>query len=126
MTAVEIQGLRQTLRAFSESQTELDVFLREGLLAISERVAADVRVAYAPFSAKGAHGVKAKVLRSGNAIVAQSLAKSRTMSRRRRNFGGLMMKDAFLPALERNVPYVERETLSLLDRLERNFDTAGV
>ncbi len=119
---VKVTGLRQLERAIVESNVELNLFLREGLLALAEPVARDIRSRYAPYSQQGAAGVKAKVTKPGNALVAQTLRKSRSPLRRRRNFGGLMMRTAFLPALDAHKHEIEAGFEALLtDIAARNW-----
>jgi hypothetical protein len=96
-------------------------FMREGLLAAAELVRRDAEALYAPKSVRGAAGLKAKVTRPGNAIVAQTLRRSRG-SKQRANFGGLMMRTSLLPALESNQPRVEAMVGELLQHVERLFD----
>jgi hypothetical protein len=118
---VRVEGLSKLSRAIADSEDDIEMFLRSGLLEIGEHVAVDVRAEYGRFSAKGAAGVKAKVLKRGNVLVAQTLSKSRVQSRRRRNFGGLMMKDAFLPAVAANEEYALAAGESLLRELEARW-----
>ena len=117
-STVRVEGLRDLARIIAQSNEEIDVWLREGLLAIGERVAVDTRQSYAEYSVPGAAGVKAKVARTGSVIVAQTLRRGRDMNRRRANFGGLMMSRAFLPALDRHKAEAEASAEELLLSLE--------
>lgn len=120
-SSVRIEGLKNLQRAIEECDAELEAWLKDGLLEIGEHVADDVRKVYARYSKKGAERVKAKVMKRGNVLVAQTLSKSRQMNRRRRNFGGLMMREAFMPAAERNESYVLAQGESLLRQLEERW-----
>lgn len=117
-STVRVEGLRNLSRIIRESNDDVDLWLREGLLQIGERVAVDTRQSYAEYSVKGAAGVRAKVARTGTVIVAQTLRRGRDMNLRRANFGGLMMSRAFLPALDRNKAEAEASAERLLLGLE--------
>lgn len=118
-SSIVVEGLRDVTRAVERSDGELDDWLRGGLNDIAEAVAVDVRSAYSVYSGIGAEHVKAKVTRPGNAIVAQTLRRGRDLNRRRPNFGGLMMRKAFLPALHANEATVEASWLRLSSDLEQ-------
>ena len=120
-STVRVEGLRNLSRIVARSDEEVNVWLREGLLQIGERVAVDTRHSYAEYSVKGSEAIKAKVARTGTVIVAQTLRRGRDMSRRRANFGGLMMSRAFLPALDRNKAEAEASAEALLRDLERTW-----
>ena len=109
----DLSGL---VRACHESNVALEVWLREGLLEAAEWVRKDAAASYAAKSVPGAMGLKAKVTRPGNAIVAQTLRKSRG-SRQRHNFGSLEMRTSLLPALQSNQPRVDAQVESLLSQL---------
>lgn len=115
ISAVKVTNLREFVRACDASDAELAAFMRAGLLALAEPVATDIRSRYQSYSAVGAGGVKAKVTRPGNAIVAQTLRKSRHPMAGRSNFGGLMMREAFLPGLDANEERVENGFERLID-----------
>lgn len=117
-----VEGLRNVTRAAAESGGEIDDWLRDGLRDVGEKVAVDVRGAYRPYSGVGADGVKTKVTRPGNVVVAQTLRRGRDMRRRRSNFGGLMMRKAFLPALAKNEATVAESVERLFADLERIWD----
>lgn len=79
--------------------------LTEALHKVGEKVAADVRQRYEPYSAVGAEGVQEKVLASGLWVV-QTRTKSRNPKKRRPNFGPLMWDKAFGPAASDNADHV--------------------
>lgn len=114
-----VEGLRGITRAVAQSDEELDEWLREGLRNVGEQVAVDVRQSYAVYSVVGSEGVRSKVTKPGNVLVAQTLRRGRDMNRRRANFGGLMMRKAFLPALQKNEAKVEESVKDLFHDLER-------
>lgn len=116
-TSIRVEGLRKLSRTIADSNEEIDHWLKDGLLEIGERVAVDVRSAYSVYSVPGADGVKAKVWRTGTTLVAQTMRRGRDMNRRRPNFGGLMMRKAFLPALDKNKDDAERAAERLLDEI---------
>ena len=120
-STIRVEGLRNLARVIAQSNEEVNVWLREGLLAIGERVAVDTRQSYAEYSVRGAAGVKPKVARTGTVIVAQTLRRGRDMNRRRANFGGLMMSRAFLPALDRNKEEAAASAEKLLLSLEETW-----
>lgn len=78
---VKVQGLRELARACKQADEEIDRFLRDGLLEIASHTAADVKPPYAKYSQKGAAGVIPKVTKPGNAVVVQTLRKSRGLKR---------------------------------------------
>ena len=123
---IRVEGLRSLARTIAKSDEEIDVWLREGLLAIGERVAVDTRQVYADYSVPGAQGVRAKVARTGSVIVAQTMRRGRDMNKRRANFGGLMMSRAFLPALDRNKEAVQASAEKLLLSLEETWATETI
>jgi hypothetical protein len=127
---VKVEGLPEFQALVMGSMTEIETELALGMKNIANVVAARVRAKYSPYSAPGAAGVKAKLsggqVWTGKAVVAQTLAKSRTMSMRRTNFGPLMMKKAFLPALDATQEYARMEAEALLARLETRWELEGI
>lgn len=123
---VEIKGLKKLQRLLRESDAELALWLREGLLDIADHVAVDVRMKYSEYSEVGAQGVRPKVMRSGRVLVAQSLRKSRSMTSRRKDFGPLMMRKAFLPAVKDNRAYVNESALALVEELRVKWKEEGL
>lgn len=120
--AVHVENLRTFLRACDVADEKTALFLRVGLHDIAEDVAKDARALYEPYSARGAEGVKPKVTRPGNAIVAQTLRKTRNAMRSRPNFGGLMMRTALLPALRANEENIRAKVQLLFAEIERGWD----
>ena len=118
-STIRVEGLRQLSRTVRESDDAMNEWLRAGLEKVGERVAVDVRHSYSVYSAVGAEGVKTKVTKPGNVIVAQTLRRGRDMNRRRPNFGGLMMRKAFLPALDKHEADVAESVEKLFAELER-------
>lgn len=114
--SVKVTGLRELIKACDASDTQLVKGIRERLQKAADHVAQDVQRRYSPFSAKGAAGVKGKVTKPGNAIVAQTLRKTRP-PRARGNFGGLVFAKAFLPAVDANQPIVEGMFSDLIDAI---------
>lgn len=96
-----IEGLTDLLRAEATVGAKTEGLLTDALRGVGEMVARDTRQRYQPFSPTGAAGVETKVFVSGVYVV-QTLHKSRNLMRRRPNFGPLMMRKAFLPALRDN------------------------
>lgn len=123
---VEIKGLKKLQRLLRESDEALDMWLREGLLDIADHVAVDVRMKYSEYSETGAKAIRPKVMRSGRVLVAQTMRKSRSMTRRRRDFGGLMMVRAFLPAIDDNKKYIEESALALVEELRVKWKEEGL
>lgn len=119
---VRVEGLPRYMKLVAESEADVEDWLRVGLLALGEKVAKDVRARYAPYSEPGAAGVKAKVRKTGTVVVAQTMRKSRNMNLRRGNFGGLMMRKAFLPAADAAEKEVEAGAEVLFADLERKWD----
>ena len=113
---VNRKDLSGLVRACKESNVALERFLRVGLLEAAEWVRKDAAASYAAKSVPGALGLKAKVTGPGNAVVAQTLRKSRG-SRQRHNFGDLMMRTSLLPALVSNQPRVDAKVEELLMQL---------
>lgn len=118
---VRVEGLTQLMDIVSQSEADLDVFMRDGLLAIADRVSVDVRSRYQPYSEIGAAGVKAKVSTKGAALVVQTLRRGRNMNLRRPNFGPLMMRKAFLPALKHGEAAAAAEFEALRLSLEERW-----
>ncbi len=117
----KVVGLRELTRTIAEAEGELQTFMTAGLLEIGENVAKDVRAVYGGYSEPGAAGVQTKIRKAGNVLVAQTLRKSRGL-RRRPNFGPLMMRVAFLPALAKNEPTTQRAVDELFVTIRREWD----
>jgi len=96
-----ITGLAELLAAERTVGDKVEGELAGALQAVGEIVARDTRARYQPFSPAGAAGVQTKAFVSGVYVV-QTIRKSQNILRRRRNFGPLMMRKAFLPALRQN------------------------
>ena len=122
-STVRVEGLRNLSRIIAQSDEEINVWLREGLLQIGEKVAVDTRQSYAEYSVPGAAGVKPKVARTGSVMVAQTMRRGRDINKRRANFGGLMMTRAFIPALDRNKEAAVASAEELLAGLERKWNS---
>ena len=104
MVIAELRGIDRLLEAERTIGAKTEGIFTEHLKKIGDRVTEDVRDRYGPYSVEGAYSVKPKVFTSGLWVV-QTRKKSRNESRRRPNFGDLMMKKAFLPAARDNEPY---------------------
>lgn len=100
-----IAGLTQLLEAENTVGAKTQGVLTDHLLRLGEDVAVDVRHEYLSYSVEGAYGVVAKVFTSGLWVV-QTLEKSRDVSKQRPNFGPLMMREAFIPAVDENEPRI--------------------
>lgn len=96
-----IEGLTELLEAERTVGAKTEGILTEHLLQVGGVIAEDARTRYQPFSSRGGAGVQAKVFTSGLWVL-QTLRKSRDPRRQRPNFGPLMMRRAFLPALRDN------------------------
>lgn len=120
-STIKVEGMRNLLRTLERSEADASLFLRAGLQEIAEGVALGVRMRYRPYSGMGADGVRAKVTRPGNAVVVQTLRKSRNPMRHRGNFGGLMMRKAFLPALDAGQAGAQAKLDELLVKLEEDW-----
>lgn len=125
-STVRVEGLPKLSRLIREADDDLDLFMREGLYEIGEMVARDVRDKYRPYSGVGADAVETKIRKAGYVIVAQTLRRGRDMNRRRSNFGGLMMRKAFLPSLGANEEKAAEAANLLLDRVAAKFNTEAV
>lgn len=118
---IRVTGLRELLATIEESDVELDLWLRDGLLELGEVVAADVRSRYSPKSTKGAAGVKAKVMKRGNVRVVQTLRRSSNLAARRGSFGSYEMRHSFVPAQAASGPATEASLMTLSRRLEEKW-----
>lgn len=112
--------VRQLVRACDQTSAEVGEFFRDGLVKIGEPMARDIAGLYAAKSAKGAAGVRAKVTRPGNAIVAQTVRKGRGL-RQRKNFGPMMFSRAFLPGLEKNEPTAQAALEDLVSKVNDEY-----
>lgn len=95
---IGLEALLEVERTFG-SKTE--GILTQRLMELGEDVAEDIRTVYREYSPEGAEGVMPKVFVSGLWVV-QTLAKSRRKSRQRPNFGPMMYREAFMPAVDKN------------------------
>lgn len=114
---VSPRDVRSLVKACDASSVELGAFMRGGLLELAEMVKKDITPVYQGYSPVGAASIVAKVTRPGTAVVAQTMRKSRTIPRRRRKFGDLMMRTAFMPALEKNRERINAGVDVLIDRI---------
>lgn len=118
-----IVGLAELLEKERTFGARTQGILTERLLALGGTVASDVSGRYIDYSPAGAHGVKAKVFTSGLWVV-QTIRKSRNPLRQRPNFGPLMMRKAFLPAVRDNEGNVlEAATAAVEEARTRYWET---
>jgi len=96
-----VVGLDQLLSAEQTVGAKTQGILTDHLLRLGEDVARDIRGEYLNYSVEGAYGIVAKVFTSGLWVV-QTLPKSRYVQKQRPNFGPLMMREAFIPAVDEN------------------------
>jgi hypothetical protein len=101
MITYRMAGLTQLLELERTFGAKTQGILTEHLHHLGEQVMEDVRDRYAPYSIEGAYGVVEKVFVSGLWVV-QTLPKSRDKNRQRPNFGPLMWRKAFVPAVRDN------------------------
>jgi len=121
-----IAGLDQLLAAENTVGAKTEGILTDHLLRLGEDVAKDVRHEYLDYSVEGAYGVVAKVFTSGLWVV-QTLEKSRDPSKQRPNFGPLMMREAFVPAVEENEPrIVVAADMAIAEATALYWDEKGV
>jgi hypothetical protein len=121
-----IAGLDQLLAAENTVGAKTEGILTDHLLRLGEDVAQDVRHEYLDYSVEGAYGVVAKVFTSGLWVV-QTLEKSRDPSKQRPNFGPLMMREAFVPAVEENEPrIVVAADMAIAEATALYWDEKGV
>ena len=92
-----IVGLTQLLEKERTVGAKTQGLLTSRLEAVGDVVKDDTSRRYIEYSTRGAEGVQRKVLTSGLWVV-QTIRKSRDITKRRPNFGPLMMRKAFLPA----------------------------
>lgn len=93
-----IVGLTALLEKERTVGAKTEGLLTERLEAVGDVVRDDTRHRYIDYSERGAAGVQTKVFTSGLWVV-QTIRKSRNILMRRPNFGPLMMRKAFLPAV---------------------------
>ena len=98
-TTYRIGGLTQLLAAEKTVGAKTQGVLTDHLLKIGDMVKLEVRELYGPYSIKGGQGVQEKVFTSGLWVV-QTIVKSRDPAMRRPNFGPLMFRKAFAPAVQ--------------------------
>lgn len=106
-----IQGLTKLLEAERTVGAKTEGFLTTELLGVGRDVARETSRRYQPYSAAGAAGIQTKVFTSGLWVL-QTIKKSRNPARRRPNFGPLMYRKAFYPAVKQN----ESKTLIAAER----------
>lgn len=100
-TTFRIQGLTELLRKEQTVGAKVEGELATALQGAGGIVARDAAHRYQPFSVRGGAGIQTKVFVSGVYVV-QTIRKARDVTKRRPNFGPLMMRKAFLPALRDN------------------------
>lgn len=115
-----IKGLLELLEAERTVGAKVEGELATALQGVGEIVARETRQKYQPYSTVGADGVQTKVFVSGVYVV-QTLRKSRNVLRRRSNFGPLMMRKAFLPALRNNENRVAEATAAAVEQAKIRY-----
>jgi hypothetical protein len=128
--AVRIEGLRELERAFKLYGRGLDKGLREAMEAGAEPVRADAQALAlveiprisVPSTTVPWHRMRVGVTRRTAYVAPEQRGdKSRRGSRRRPNFATKLKTEAMEPALERNIPNVEREFDEALKDLARRW-----
>jgi hypothetical protein len=112
---VRVHGLRELNKAFRNVEKDLRKELREELRGVGRIVANEAAGLFAPIDPGSASGFKVRVRQRG---VAVEQSKRRTTGAHP-EYGGLQMRKALLPALERKEPEVVRGLEGMLDRLGR-------
>lgn len=121
---VAVRGIKPLIRDFSKLSKETSRELRAALRVIAAPVAIDVKFREAKWGPKEPRGIRV-VVRQRGVSVDQTLRKSADIARRRPNFGGLQMQEAFIPALEDNAAAIERRTEEFLDRFVAPTNRGG-
>ncbi len=108
---VEMVGLRELVEKCDATSVALALELKTALLDVAEIVSRETETLLAGddinFGGRTLAGIKSRVDSSGTAFAQQSLRKSRNLSRRRNNFGGLQMTHGFLPAIHNKSAEIE-------------------
>lgn len=112
-TTVRVEGLTELYRALGKGEKQLRRDMQKTLRAFAEPVAADVRALAQRegFGPRTVSGIRAGSSR-GIPVVRQARRKT---ANPRPGFGGLQMRRAFLPGLERNEPRIVRGIDRLVD-----------
>ena len=115
-----VSGYKELLKASKNAERASRLEIRHAFRDVGEIVRADASVRLSKYSAKSAAGLKVRVRQRGIAVE-QSLRKTQG-PRARKNYGGLQMRTALLPALEESEPAVEAEFEKALDRVGAIFN----
>lgn len=118
---LQVHGYRQFMQALQLADKESRKAARDELRKAAEHVRLDGAQLFAPTDARSAAGYRTRVRQRGVAVE-QSL---RRTTGTRPNFGGLQMRRALLPALERNEERTVRETEDALERICDRFNRGG-
>lgn len=128
--AVHVEGLRELERAFGAADKELRNDLRDALAESAAPVRADAQSlagsgvirnlrSGAPWT-----GMRTGVGRSIAYVVPLERGARSRFSRRRPRFGDLLLERAMQPALERNLPKIEKRFGEMLDDVCRVWENA--
>lgn len=125
--SVKVKNFRALSRAFDRADKALRREYKKMLRKVGEPVAhtaeslAGSRIRNA--SRGNVNWRKMRVVATSRLVyVAPSRRKTKVATRRRKNFGDLLMARAMLPALEHEKPHVEREFDHLIDRVGKEWE----
>lgn len=100
--SLRLNGLQELLEKERTFGAKTEGFLTDRLLELGKDVQRSAQAYYEPYTQRGADAIQEKVFATSGLWVVQTLRKSRDLSKRRPNFGPLMMRKSFLPAARDN------------------------
>ena len=115
---IKVKGTAELLRDLRKADRDLARELQAAIKDLARIVADDARSRAERFGGRTARGIKPAV-RGSTGLVRQSIGGRRV----RPQFGTVLMRSSFLPALAANETKVERELERMLDHL---FSGAGL
>jgi hypothetical protein len=116
---IVVTGLKEIVKGAAAAGKATQIEVRAALAKSGEIVRADAAPRLAKYSTKSAAGLKVVVRQRGIAVE-QSLRKT-DGPKARRNYPGIQMRDALLPAVAERMPEVEAEFEKAVDTIARIF-----
>jgi len=120
-STLQIKGYTQLMQALAQADKASRKAVRDELRQAAEHVRLDGAMLFAPTDARSAAGYRTRVRQRGVAVE-QSLRKT---TGKHPNYGGLQMRRALEPALDRNEDRTVREMEAALERVCDRFNTGG-
>jgi hypothetical protein len=115
---IVVHGYREFLHACDHAGKDSKKQVRDTFRKVGETVRADAERIFAAVDAKSAAGYRVRVRQRGIAVE-QSLRKT---TGKRPDYGAKQMRDALIPAVDRNEGRIQHDFEAAMDRVADHFD----